>query len=170
VIAALLGAGLLAAASGPLWPIELHALGKVIRKESARLAQPQAAVKEFAEGRKTLRADVNGDGREDLVVLFTLERKDLWVQYLTVLSSTGAPLATTEVSRKGVRTADLDRTFGSVVQLITKTYGPEDAKCCPSVSGRASYALRGHRLSEIKPSTAAFSRASPPRVRRAHTR
>ena len=170
MITAIISAGLLAAVSGPLWPIELHALGKVIKKESARLAQPQVPVKEFVEGRKTLRADVTGDGREDLLVLFTLERKDLWVQYLTVVSSAGAPLATAEVSRKGVRTVDLDRTFGSVIQLATKTYRPEDARCCPSVPGRASYALRGHRLREIKQSRAAASRGSPPLVRRAHTR
>jgi hypothetical protein len=171
MISALLGAGLLAAAAGPLWPIEIHSLSQVIRKESTRLTRPQSpAVKEFIEGRKTLRADVNGDHREDLVVLFTLDRGDLWVQYLTVLSSTGFPLATTEVSRKGVRAVDLDRTLGPVIQLTTKRYRPEDAMCCPSLPGQASYVMRGRRLTEIKPSKAVASRESPPLVRRARTR
>jgi len=169
VITALLGAGLLATAT-PLWPVELHALGKVVNKESARLAKPQVPVKEFVGGRKTLRADVNGDRREDLIVLFTLERGDLWVQYLTVLSSAGAPLATTEVSRKGVRAVDLAGTHGPVIQLSTKTYGPEDAQCCPTVPGRANYLLRGRHLGEMKPSAAAASRGSPPDVRRARGR
>jgi hypothetical protein len=171
MISALLGAGIIAAAAGPLWPIEIHSLGKVIRGESARLTRPQGAVvKEFVDGRKILRADVNGDRHEDLVVLFTLDRGDLWVQYLTVLSSTGAPLATTEVSRKGFRSVDLDRAQGPVIQLTTKGYRPEDAKCCPSLPGSASYLLRGRRLSEIKPSSAIASRESPPLVRRARTR
>jgi hypothetical protein len=169
VISALLGAGLLAAAT-PLWPAELHALGKVVKQESARLAKPQVPVTEFLGGRKTLRADVNGDRREDLVVLFTLERGDLWVQYLTVLSGAGAPLATTEVSRKGVRAVDLADTHGSVIQLTTKTYAPDDKLCCPSTAGRASYLLRGRHLSQMKPSGAAASRVSPPIVRRAHGR
>ena len=169
VITALLGAGLLAAAT-PLWPVELHALSKIVKQESTRLAKPQAPVKEFVEGRKTLRADVNGDRREDLIVLFTLERGDLWVQYLTVLSSAGAPLATAEVSRKGVRAVDLAGTHGPVIQLATKTYASGDALCCPSVPGRASYLFRGRHLGEIKPSSAAASRGSPSSVRRARGR
>ncbi len=171
MISVLVAAGILAAApAGPLWPIEIHSLAKVVRQEAARLGQPQTEVKEFVGGRKTLRADVNGDRRDELVVLFTLERGNFWAQYLTVLSSAGSPLATTEVSRKGVRAVDLDRTAGPIIQLTTKSYGPEDAMCCPSLPGHASYLIRGRHLREIKPPTAAVSRGTPPLVRRAHAR
>ena len=169
MIAALIGAGVLAAtAATPLWPIETHALGKVIKKEAARLAQPHAQVQEFVAGRKTMRADVTGDGHEDLIVLFTLERGDLWVQYLTAISSAGAPLATAEVARKGVRAVDLDRTMGSLIQLTTKRYAPGDAACCPSQLSRATYALRGRRLKELKPPSLASARAAAPTTRRRH--
>ena len=147
MIPALLGAGLLAVTGVPLWPIESHSLGQVIRQQSARLAKPDLPVKEYVAGRKTLRADLNGDRREDLAVLFTLERGDLWIQYLTVISSAGKALATTEVSRVGARAVDLDRAAGPVIELSTKTYGPGDRSCCPSVLGRTAYRLRGHRLS-----------------------
>jgi hypothetical protein len=168
VIAALIGAGVLAttAAATPLWPIELHSLGKVIKNESARLAQPHARVQEFVEGRKIMRGDVTGDGREDLIVLFTLERGDLWVQYLAAISSAGAPLATAEVARKGVRAVDLDRTAGTLIQLTTKRYAPDDPACCPSLLQRTTYALRGRHLKELKARSGAAARAARPTTRR----
>jgi hypothetical protein len=169
VIAALIGAGILATtATTPLWPIEIHALGKVIKKEADRLAQPHAKVEEFVAGRRSMRGDVTGDGREDLIVLFTLERGNLWVQYLAAISSAGAPLATAEVARTGVRAVDLDRTVGTLIQLTTKKYAAGDATCCPSLQQRATYALRGRHLKELKPPSAATARAAPPTTRRPH--
>jgi hypothetical protein len=169
MIPALLGASLLAAATGPLWPIELHTLGQVVHEQSARLAKPDLPVKEYVAGRKALRADLNGDHRDDLAVLFTLERGDLWIQYLTVISSAGKPLATTEVSRVSVRAVDLDRAAGATIEMSTKTYGPEDRSCCPSVLGHTAYVLKGHRLKEIKPPAAVASSGPPLRhARRQH--
>jgi len=171
MIAALIGAGwLVTSAAAPLWPIELHALSKVIKKQAADLAGPKGNVQEFVGGRKTLRGDVTGDGREDLVVLFTLERGDLWVQYLAAISSAGTPLATAEVARKGGRAVDLDRTEGTLIQLTTKKYAPGDAACCPSLLARATYALKGRHLKELKPPLLASSRAAPPMTRRPHQR
>jgi hypothetical protein len=170
VIPALFGAGLLMASAGPMWPIELQSLGQVVHQQSARLKKPNLPVKEYVEGRKTLRADLNGDHRDDLAILFTLERGDLWIQYLTVISSAGKPLATAEVGRKGVRAVDLDHGVSSMVELSTKTYRPEDASCCPSVLGRTVYRLKGHGLSEIKPPAGVAANGPPPlrHARRRH--
>jgi hypothetical protein len=169
MIPALFGAGLLAAVAGPLWPIEIQSLGQVVRQQSARLAKTDLPVKEYVPGRKALRADLNGDHRDDLAVLFTLERGDLWIQYLTVISSAGKPLATTEVSRVSVRAVDLERAAGPVIELSTKTYAPEDRNCCPSVLGRTAYVLKGHRLKEIKAPAAVASNGPPLRhARRRH--
>ncbi len=171
MIPALLGAGLMMAAAGPLWPVEIQSLNRVIHQQSARLAKPDLPVKEYVAGRKTLRADLNGNHRDDLAVLFTLERGDLWIQYLAVISSAGKALATIEVSRVGVRAVDLDRAASSVIELSTKTYpGPEDPSCCPSVLGLTpAYRLKGHRLSEIKARATVASNGPPLRhARRQH--
>jgi hypothetical protein len=171
VIAALIGVGVLATtATTPLWPIEIHSLRKVIKNEAARLAQPHVKVEEFVAGRRSMRGDVTGDGRDDLIVLFTLERGDLWVQYLAAISSAGVPLATAEVARKGVRAVDLDRTSGTLIQLTTKRYAPGDAACCPSLLQPATYALRSRHLKELKPPSTAAARAAPPTTRRPHHR
>jgi hypothetical protein len=171
MIAALIGAGLLATtAPAPLWPLEIHALNKVINKQAAELAGPHGKVQEFVGGRKTVRGDVTGDGRDDLVVLFTLERGDQWVQYLAAVSGAGTPLATAEVGRKGGRAVDLDRTEGTLIQLTTKRYAPGDAACCPSLLARATYTLKGRHLKELKPPLLASSRAAPPMTRRSHQR
>lgn len=170
MIPALLGAGLMMAAAGPLWPVELQTLNQVIHQESVHLAKPDLPVKEYVAGRKILRADFNGNHREDLAVLFTLQRGDLWIQYLTVISSAGKALATTEVSRVGVRAVDLDRADGPVIQLSTKTYQPEDPRCCPSAVGRTAYRLKGGRLTEIKPAPGAAVASNGPPTRHARRR
>src|SRR5262249_743511 len=108
--------------------------------------------------------------REDLAVLFTFERGDLWIQYLTVISSAGKALATTEVSRVGMRAVDLDSANGPVIQLSTKTYGPEDQRCCPSVLGHMSCRLKGNRRTECRAWPAAVASSGPPPTRHARRR
>jgi hypothetical protein len=71
----------------------------------------------------------------------------------------------------GVRAVDLDRADGPVIQLSTKTYRPEDARCCPSMVGYTAYRLKANRLTEIKaPSGPVASNGAPPlhRARRRH--
>ena len=103
-------------------------------------------------------------------MLFTLERGDLWIQYLAVISSAGKALATIEVSRVGVRAVDLDRADGPVLQLSTKTYGPEDQRCCPSVPGHTAYRLKGNRLTEIRMPSGAVASNRAPSMRHARRR
>ncbi|MCC6847504.1 MAG: hypothetical protein IT294_03310 [Deltaproteobacteria bacterium] len=106
------------------------------------------------DARKSCEGDVNGDGRGDVVVIYTIEGVgggDAWTQYATVLTSTPQGYGATmpkEIGGKSVRAVEGCTIGGATVELALKTYGPQDAPCCPSVPGKARLAFAGGALSD----------------------
>lgn len=107
-------------------------------------------VEEFLGGRRTSRGDLDGDGKADLVVLFTLEQGNVWTQFLSVFGSANKPLATMRVGGKGQREVELRQVTDGRVELATKNYGPSDALCCPSMVGHSWLVLHGDSLEEAE--------------------
>ncbi len=97
---------------------------------------------------------MNGDGRNDAVVLYTLEGFDesnLYLQYLAVFVSRGGVLRYVThriVGGKGRRSLELDGVSGGKILLKTKEHRPGDASCCPSKKGRARFVLDKRKLKE----------------------
>jgi hypothetical protein len=134
-----------------LTPIEAKAVNAYISREAARRARGGEAVEEFVGARRIGRGDVDGDGRDDLVVLYTLERGNDWTQFVAVFGGPrGRPLASTRVCGKGQRSVDLGGVTDRRIELATKRYGPSDALCCPSVAGHAWLSLRAGALEEVE--------------------
>lgn len=110
---------------------------------------------ENGEARKVVRADLDNDGREDAVVLYTLESfhgSNNYLQYVTVFiqGRGGAPryVATRVVGGKNVRAVGLESVVGGAINLSTLDYAPTDASCCPSRKGSARLVLKNGRLYE----------------------
>ena len=126
----------------------------VITDFLARQEKKEGA-EEYEEARKVAGGDVNGDGREDAVVLYTLEGflgSNLYVQYLAVFVSRGGRLrylTHRAVGGKGRRSLELDGVSGGKILLKTEEYRPGDASCCPSKKGRARFVLSRDRLKEL---------------------
>jgi hypothetical protein len=125
-------------------------VGDYIRAHAAR-----AKADEYAEARKIVRGDVNGDRIPDTVALYTLEGMgggNSHVQYLAVFLGrrTGPPqfAARTEAGGKNQRSVELDRVSGGKILVSTKSYRSSDASCCPTRAGKARYRLAGRRLVE----------------------
>lgn len=100
--------------------------------------------------RKHCEGDLNGDGHGDVVVIYSVEGAgggdgNNWTQYATVLTSApqgyGATLPK-EVGSKSVRAVEGCTIAGTSVELDLKSYGPQDAACCPSVPGKARLAFQ----------------------------
>ena len=104
------------------------------------------------ENRFSCEGDLNGDGKADVVVIYTIEGVgggNDWTQYATVLLAQPPGYSATapkEVGGKSVRAVDSCTITDKTIDLALKEYAPEDASCCPSKPGRARYVFAGGKL------------------------
>ncbi len=104
------------------------------------------------ENRFSCEGDLNGDGKADVVVIYTIEGVgggNDWTQYATVLLAQPPGYSATapkDVGGKSVRAVDSCTITDKVIELAFKEYAPADASCCPSKPGRARYGFAGGKL------------------------
>ncbi len=125
------------------------------------LTQPQAeaVVKKYlaslpAEGAsydatKTLMADLDGDGKVEIVLLSTLMGPTYAYSQLMVFADKGkgyVHASTTDVSGN-VEDMTVDK---GIVQIKSKMPGPNDPRCCPSLEKTYRYALKNGKVVELK--------------------
>lgn len=115
------------------------------------------------EKRLGCEGDLNGDGKPDTVVVYTIEGVgggNDWTQYATVLTATpqgyGATLPK-EVGGKSLRAIDGCSVNGGILELALKEYAPTDASCCPSQPGRARFAFATGVLTAVPAPTRSAS-------------
>jgi hypothetical protein len=107
---------------------------------------------EYEEGRSIVRGDLNGEGDEDAVVLYTLEGHrgtNQYVQYLAVfVNRRGRLMYTTHdvVGGKNRRAIESVLIKDGKINLQTEEYLPTDPSCCPSKKGQMSFILSRGRL------------------------
>lgn len=128
--------------------------------EVARYLSKQAKAEdadEYPGARKIMSADVNGDRRNDLVVLYTLEGMggggNNFSQFIAVFLRKGNRyvLSTDEgVGAKLSRSVELKRVSGRTIYLDTLTWGTNDGGCCPSIKGKARFVYSNGRLREAR--------------------
>ena len=128
----------------------------VVDKFIARQEKREKAV-EVKDTRKVLRGDVNHDGKEDAVVLYSLEGfhggTNLWIQYLAVFANRGNKLVDAthrSVGGKNQRGLLLESIAKGQINLDTQEYLRQDASCCPSGKGHARFVFSNRKLKEIK--------------------
>jgi hypothetical protein len=111
---------------------------------------------EYRDARKILRGDVNNDGKEDLVVLYTLEGfggGNLYIQYLAVFLGNGKNFLYANhksAGGKNNRSIELSSVKNGTINLTTLEYLPNDPSCCPSKKGKAHFIFSKGVLKEIK--------------------
>jgi hypothetical protein len=97
--------------------------------------------------------DLDGDGRDDFVLVFSLELKEgnYSAQYLAVFpSSRGWKPLVLKVGERGERFIDqIDVEEGRTLVLSTSEYTPGDAMCCPSGDGELRYRFEKGQLKLI---------------------
>jgi hypothetical protein len=98
--------------------------------------------------------DVDGDGKDDFIALFTLEGPrgaNDHVTFLAVFLSAfpNSPIVV-EAGRRGERDPVAIGARRGEISLDTLDYLPRDPMCCPSGKGRLVYRLSGGKLQREK--------------------
>lgn len=103
--------------------------------------------------RRTVVGDVDGDGRPDVAVLFTVagvRLPDDQLQFVAVFRrdarSRLAYVAHRLVGGRGIREADRVIVLDRQVVLETLAYRPRDGLCCPSKPEQLRYRLKDRKL------------------------
>ena len=126
----------------------------IINSFITRQAKRERAT-EYEEARSIVQGDLNADGAEDAVVLYTLEGQggsNQYVQYLAVFINRKGRLVylTHQVlGGKNRRSIDSVSIKDGKINLQTLEYLPADASCCPSKKGQMRFILSAGRLKKI---------------------
>lgn len=102
--------------------------------------------------RTIMTGDLNRDGLPDAIVLYMLEGQNStnnYVQHLAVFVRRNGrlePATDAVVGGKYYRAAELKAIKNNQILFETVDYADDDARCCPSLKGTATYVLVGAKL------------------------
>jgi len=109
---------------------------------------------EYKKARRFYFGDIDGDGKDDIAVLYTIEGfccGNNYHFYLAVLINRGSKfelVTSAEVGGKGERGVEFNAIKNGKILLNTDEYLPDDPMCCPSSKGRTTYSLKNGKLIE----------------------
>lgn len=112
------------------------------------------------EARKTCEGDINGDGKPDAAVVYTIEGEgggNGWKQYVMVMVAAPQGVGATspkEVGAKGQRSVETCTLGTGTIEATTKEWAPADPSCCPSKAGTLKLAFEKGKVVDA-PGTAA---------------
>ncbi|NIK00372.1 hypothetical protein [Xanthomonas cannabis] len=142
----------------PQQAVQITPDAKVINAAIAQEAKKAEGATEYKDARKIVEGDLTGDGKPEVVALYTLEGGgggNGAGSYLAAFQrkETGQlQLAgTTSVSGFGVAAQNVSLEDGTVhVKLLVQ--GPDDPDCCPSTEEEALYVFHGNKWLQVQPS------------------
>lgn len=111
---------------------------------------------EYKKARRFHLGDINGDSKQDIAALYTIEGFNCgnnYYFYLAVFVNRNGKfifVASTEVGGKSKRFVNFNSIKEGKIILDTKEYLEGDATCCPSGKGRAEYILKDNQILPVK--------------------
>ncbi|NIK63506.1 hypothetical protein [Xanthomonas cannabis] len=130
---------------------------EVINAAIADASKRADGATEYKEARKIVEGDLTGDGKPEVVALYTLEGSGSGNGaggYLAAFQRKDGPqlqlVGTTSVSGYGVAAQKVSLKDGTVhVTLLVP--GPDDPACCPSTEEESLYVFHGGKWLQVQP-------------------
>jgi hypothetical protein len=109
----------------------------------------QKSEQEDAQSQDHAMADLNRDGKPEIVLVWTLLGPTYWHNTLTVfteISGTYKPVASFPLTGE----AKLNSVKGGIIFIDQKVPAKNDPLCCPSIKKRGKYRWLGKKISEVR--------------------
>lgn len=110
----------------------------------------QADGQESYEATEVVTSDLNGDGQDEIVVLWTMYGPTYWNHGVAVLEKQGARYVPAGETQDALGLVEGMTVADGVIQLKTKWPGPNDARCCPTVAKTLRYRWTPGKLTPAK--------------------
>jgi hypothetical protein len=130
-------------------PISYETEQKDADEAVQKFLSSQKSENEDAESQGSAVADLNGDGKSEIVLVWTTMGPTYWHNTLTVLTKTSRgykPAASIPL----IGEAKLSSTKGGIISVDQKVYAKKDPICCPSIKKQMKYRWQGKKISEVK--------------------
>ena len=114
------------------------------------VAGKQAGHMESYEATEAVAADLDSDGQDEIVVLWTMYGPTYSDHGVAVLARRGTRYAAAGETQEPLGMVDTMTVADGVIQLTTKWPGPNDARCCPSVAKTLRYRWTPGKLTPVK--------------------
>jgi hypothetical protein len=109
----------------------------------------QKSETEDAQSQGSAIADLNGDGKSEIVLVWTVLGPTYWHNTLTILTKTSEGYkAVASLNLNGE--ANLLSVKGGIIFVKEKVYGKKDPICCPSIKRQGKYRWVGKKIAEVK--------------------
>lgn len=112
--------------------------------------QANAGPQENFEATDVAVADLNGDGQDEIVVLWTMLGPTYWDHGLAVLAKQGPRYVTAGEAQEPLGSVEGLSVADGVIQLKTKWAAPNDPRCCPSLAKTLRYRWTPGKLTLAK--------------------
>lgn len=109
----------------------------------------QKSGQEDAQAQDRAMADLNNDGKPEIVLVWTLLGPTYWRYTLTVFTMVGGrykPVSSFPLTGE----AKLNSVKAGIILIDQKVLAKNDPLCCPSVKKRGKYRWLGKKISEVK--------------------
>ena len=109
----------------------------------------QKSEREGAESQGSTIADLNGDGKSEIILVWTLLGPTYWSNTLTVFTKAASgykPVASFPL----IGEAKLSSAKGGIIFVDQVVHAKKDPICCPSIKKRARYRWLGKKILEVK--------------------
>jgi hypothetical protein len=132
------------APAGALPPAALKAIQADVRRENAAAARDHESV----EMERSLAADLNGDGKAEVVAEINRFMGNSQFGRLVVFADDGKGWR--KVAQSDAPLGQIERitASGGLIQVDSLRLGPKDSRCCPSVKKTTGYRWQGGKVVE----------------------